>query len=237
MKLSVVLPVYAEKETIKKIVQTLKKLVGSKLHEILLVVSQRSPKETMDICNALKKKYAFIRLHIQKINPGLGHAVREGLALVRGTHVLIMDSDGETDPRTVPKMIKKMEQTGCDVVLGSRWMHGGEFRGYHPAKLMVNWLSQQLCRLLFFTSLHDLSFGFKLLKREVATNLPWKGELHEIATETTLRPLRAGYHIEEVPTRWVKRTEGESKNTFWRTFRYVQMAWRIWSKQKPIKRP
>ncbi|MHC4861539.1 MAG: hypothetical protein ACYTDY_15770, partial [Planctomycetota bacterium] len=57
--------------------------------------------------------------------------------------------------------------------------------------------------------------------------IPWAGTLHEIACETSLAPIRAGFKASQVPTVWTRRVEGQTKNTFLRNFRYVRTALRI----------
>ena len=79
-------------------------------------------------------------------------------------------------------------------------------------------------RLLFWTRIGDFTFGLKLLSKEVAETVPWEGTMHEICIETTVKPLKQGYHLEQVPTVWVGRKEGRSVNTFFKNFRYVKMG-------------
>jgi hypothetical protein len=120
-------------------------------------------------------------------------------------------------------------------VVASRWLPGGGFTGYSRIKKILNWGFQQLFRLLFFTRIHDLTYGFKLMRGELARGIVWEGSLHEIACETTLKPIRLGVPVSEVPTRWTARTQGASKNTFLRNFRYVGMALRILTRGVPLR--
>jgi glycosyltransferase involved in cell wall biosynthesis len=165
-----------------------------------------------------------VRLHTQQHNPGLGWAVREGFALAQGNLVLMMDSDGEMEIETVPRLIAEMARGGHGLVVASRWSPGGGFTGYSRLKYYLNWCFQQVFRTLFWTRLHDLTYGFKLLRAELVHGLDWEGTLHEIACETTLKPVRSGVPVAEVPSHWTARTQGASKNTFWRNFRYVRLA-------------
>jgi hypothetical protein len=54
--------------------------------------------------------------------------------------------------------------------------------------------------------------------------MEWEGTMHEICIETTVKPLKKGYYLEQVPTVWVGRREGRSVNTFFKNFRYVKMG-------------
>ncbi len=226
-RVSVVMPVYSETETVRHIAGWLVTELGRRLEEIIIVQSPRSSEASRTVCQELTEDYAQVRLHIQQNNPGLGHAVREGIAHARGNLVLIMDSDGEMENATVPRMLAEMARGDFALVAASRWLPGGGFSGYSGLKFYLNWCFQQLFRWLFWTRLHDLTYGFKLLRAELAHGLTWEGTLHEIACETTLKPVRLGVPVSEVPSKWTARTQGASNNTFWRNFRYVRMALKI----------
>jgi glycosyltransferase involved in cell wall biosynthesis len=226
-RLSIVLPVYSETETVRRIVNWFRDNLGDMLAEIIIVVSPRSQTASQAICKELAASDDRIRVHEQENNPGLGHAVREGLALTTGNLVLMMDSDGEMEIETVARMFAEMAGGNHAAVFASRWSRGGGFSGYSKLKYCLNWGFQHIFRLLFWTPIRDLTYGFKLLRGELARGIRLDGTLHEIACETTLKPIRLGARVTQVPTRWTARTEGASKNTFWRNFRYVAMALRI----------
>lgn len=135
-----------------------------------------------------------------------------------------MDSDGEMELATIPRMIAEMIRSNAGLVVGSRWLPGGGFVGYSPTKRWLNWGFQQLFRVLFWTRIHDLTYGFKLILAELIRNITWEAALHEIGCETTLKPVRLGVPVAEVPTTWTARVEGRSSNNFLRNFRYVGMA-------------
>lgn len=227
MRISVVLPVHSEMESLKKVTEKLFELVGDALYEVVIIVSAESPLETFKACEDLTKKYSDVKAYTQK-GKGLGNAVRQGFSYVTGTHVLMIDSDGEMNPETVPKMIRKLLDGNLDMVVASRWMKGGGAIGYTAPKYVFTRFYNRLFRFLFRTSIHDLSLGFKIMRIEIAKGISWEGERHEIATETTLRPIRIGYKVGEVPTVWVRRMTGKSKNWMLANVRYVRMAVRIW---------
>jgi len=121
-------------------------------------------------------------------------------------------------------MIAEMARSNVGLVVGSRWLPGGGFVGYSPSKRWLNWGFQQLFRVLFRTRVHDLTYGFKLMRTELVRNIAWEATLHEIGCETTLKPIHLGVRVAEVPTTWRTRVEGRSSNNFLRNFRYVGMA-------------
>jgi dolichol-phosphate mannosyltransferase len=226
-RISVVLPVYSETETVRQVADWLRENLAGRLEEILIILSPRSQEGSRAVCSELEASDPRIQLHIQKHNPGLGHAVREGLERAQGDVVLLMDSDGEMENATILRMIAAMERDNYGLVVASRWTQGGGFTGYSPVKYLLSWAFQQVFRVLFQTPIHDLTYGFKLIRGELAHGIAWEGTLHEIACETTLKPIRLHARVAEVPSRWTARTQGVSKNTFLRNFRYVAMALRI----------
>jgi dolichol-phosphate mannosyltransferase len=224
IKLSVVVTVFSETFSID---ETLNILLGqdrSYIKEIILLVSPRASEETFTICNRWVAKEPRVRLVVQKNNPGIGWAYREGMQAARGNYVALMAGDLETEPAAVDRMVEKIVETGCDGVIASRWLPGGGFTNYAPSKYVLNWAFQKIFKLLFRTRLGDLTFGFKILSKEITRALDWEGTLHEIHIETTVKPLKAGYYLEQVPSVWVGRKEGQSVNTLLRNFRYVRIA-------------
>jgi glycosyltransferase involved in cell wall biosynthesis len=224
IQLSVIITVFSETFSIEQTVQRLLRNDRGYIKELILVVSPRSSTECMRVCEQLARDNSLIRVHIQQRNPGVGWAIREGMHLASGTHCALLSADLETEPEAVDRMVRKIEDTGCDGVIGNRWLPGGGFENYEPVKLVLNWLFQHAFRVLYWTKLGDLTYGFKTLSMEVARAILWEGIFHEIYIETTVRPLRRGYRLEQVPTIWVGRREGQSQNSFIKNLRYVRTA-------------
>jgi glycosyltransferase involved in cell wall biosynthesis len=224
IRLSIIVTVYSETFSLQETIERLLRKDRHYILEIILSISPRSSSACLDICDELANRYDCIRLHLQQNNPGVGWAIREGIALANGTYIALLSADLETEPEAVDRMVRKIEDTGCDVVVGNRWLKGGGFENYDPKKLVLNWVFQMVFRLLYRTGIGDLTYGFKILSRDVCTSIQWEGVLHEIFIETTVKPLKVGYHVEQIPTIWIGRKEGQSQNTFFRNFRYVKLA-------------
>lgn len=197
------------------------------IHEIILLASPRSSEETFAICRECERRDSRIRTVIQRNNPGIGWAYREGMQAATGNYVALMAGDLETEPAAIDRMVDKILLTGCDGVIANRWLPGGGFTNYDPLKLVLNWIFQEIFSVLFWTKLGDLTFGFKILSRQIVEQVRWEATLHETCIETTVKPLRMGFRIEQVPSVWVGRREGVSVNTFFRNFRYVRLALKV----------
>lgn len=226
MKISVVMTVYSETDLLRESVRQIRNQLREWPHEILIVVHPKSSPECLSLCDELSRQ-EDIQIIIQGPRSGIGWAYREAIPHLRGTHTLIMSSDLETDPGDAAAIVRKAEETGADIVCASRWMGGGGFSGYNPAKLALNYGYNLIFRTLYGTSIHDITFGYKLLRTEVLRQVQWEYGTHEFCAELLLKPLRLGFTAVEIPTHWVKRQEGSSKMTFMRNFRFASAAWKI----------
>lgn len=227
IRLSVVVTVFSETFSIDETLNTLWDLDRGYIQEILLLTSPRASEETFSICRRWEEKKPRVRVVVQKHNPGIGWAYREGMEAARGNYVALMAADLETEPAAIDRMVRKVEETGCDEVIANRWLPGGGFTNYDPLKLVLNWIFQKAFRVLFWSRIGDYTFGLKLLSKKVVDAIEWEGTTHEICIETTVKPLKMGFHLEQVPTVWVGRKEGTSVNTFFKNFRYVKLGLRI----------
>jgi glycosyltransferase involved in cell wall biosynthesis len=226
IRLSIVVTVYSETFSID---ETIKILLGNDrgyIQEILLLTSPRASEETFSICRRWEMREPRVKVIVQRRNPGIGWAYREGMQAAKGNYIALMAADLETEPAAVDRMVQKVVETGCDEVIANRWLPGGGFTNYEPLKLGLNWIFQKAFRVLFWTPIGDFTFGLKLLSKKVAQAIEWEGTMHEICIETTVKPLKKGFHLEQVPTVWVGRKEGRSVNTFFRNFRYVKLGLR-----------
>ena len=227
IKISVVVTIFSETFSIDETVKILLSLDRGYIQEILLLTSPRASEETFAICRRWEQQEPRVKLVVQKNNPGIGWAYREGMDAAKGNYVALMAADLETEPAAIDRMVRKVEETGCDEVIANRWLPGGGFTNYDPLKLVLNWIFQKAFRILFWSRIGDYTFGLKLLSKKVVNAITWESTTHEICIETTVKPLRKGFHLEQVPTVWEGRREGTSVNTFFKNFRYVKLGLRV----------
>jgi dolichol-phosphate mannosyltransferase len=226
IQLSIVVTVFSETFSIRETVKILLSRDRGYVKEIILLISPRASQEAFKICRECMAEDPRVVTLVQKQNPGIGWAYREGMGAATGNFVALMAADLETEPAAVDRMVDKIIETGCDGVIANRWLPGGGFTNYDPLKYVLNWIFQKAFQFLFWTRLGDLTFGFKILSKNVTESICWEGTLHEICIETTVKPIKKGFYIEQVPSVWVGRREGRSINTFFRNFRYVRMGFR-----------
>ncbi len=235
IELSIIIAVYSETQSVIETIRRLFKMDSGYIKEIILVVAPRSTSACLEICRQLAKDDPRIQCRIQENNPGVGLAFREGIKMARGTHVVVMAADLETEPETVERMVKKVRETDCAAVSPSRWLKGGGFRGYGGWKIAANFLFQKYFMLLFKTPVSDLTLGYKLYKAGIIQMLNLESSGPEMVFESMLKIIRSGGRIEEIPTLWVRRSEGTSKNAPpWPSFvKYFKTGMKVY--RSPLK--
>jgi hypothetical protein len=154
--------------------------------------------------------------------PFLGGAVREAFDLARGSHVIMMASDLETDPGIVGAMIAEEDKNPSGIVTASRWIEGGAFEGYSKIKLVCNWVFQRAFSILYCTHLTDMTYAYRIFPTKLVQAIRWEELRHPFLFETVTKPLRLGVPVVEIAAVWAARKEGESQNTFFRNFEYFR---------------
>lgn len=236
--LSVVLPVMNETASLVTTVDTLVAGVGTDLGELVIVLSPRSTRESRAAVASLEARFGDGRggprlLAFEQRLPFLGGAMRESFERVTGSHVVMMASDLETDPATVPAMVAASKANPRAIITASRWAGSGRgrFQGYDPLKLVLNAAFQRLFKLLYQSSLTDMTYGFRLFPTWLVQAISWEELRHPFLFETIVKPLRLGVQVIEVPTSWRARDEGTSSNTFLANFAYVRTGVRLRRRQ------
>ena len=220
--LSVILPVVTETDSLDETARVLQEGSDSDISEVLVVVCERTTGESLARCERLADRFGDrLRIHRQML-PYLGGAMREAFHLSTASHVLMMASDLETDPRIVPELIATAKAHPRAIVTASRWASGGGFTGYGLVRVGLNWLFQRLTSVVYGSHLTDATFGYRLFPAPLVKAISWEGLRHELLLETVLKPLRLGVEVVEVATQWTPRHEGESQNSLRTQARYIR---------------
>ena len=224
---SIILPVINETVSLRKTVETVLRDVKHELiREFIIVVCKRTTPEAMAVAAELEKELGELVVVLQQKLPFLGGALRDAFDVARGSHVIIMGSDMETNPEDVHVLIEAEQKTPSGVVTTSRWIRGGKFHGYSPIKLLCNWIFQRFFSLLYWTRLTDMTYGFRILPTSLVQTINWEEVRHPFLLESAVKPLRLGVPVSEIPTVWTPRIEGESQNPFFRNFEYFRIGFK-----------
>src|SRR3990172_1937284 len=206
MKLSVIIPVYNEVESIETI---LKRVQGTKLAHEILVVDDGSIDGTRSILKKLDGKKG-VRVILHEKNRGKGAAVRTGMSAAKGDVLLIQDADLEYDPRDYPELIKPIQEGLADVVYVSRFL-GGSHRVTMFWHMVANRILTFMTNILYNTILTDMETGYKVFKREVARDLRLRAKRFDFEPEFTAKILKRKIRLFEVPITFNPRDYDEGK--------------------------
>ena len=208
--LSVVMPVYNERDTIETMVRRVLSVPGIRIE--LIVVDDGSKDGTSDILRELQKRYTFKLF--QKPNEGKGSALRLGFKSVTGDLVVIQDADTEYSPEEFPQLIELICQGRADVVYGSR------FLGRHRVFLFTHYLGNMfltfLTNVLYNTMLTDMETCYKAMRIEVLRSFTLDSNGFGIEPEMTAKIFKRGYRVYEVPITYDGRGYEEGKKITWR---------------------
>lgn len=170
--------------------------------------------------------------------PGLGGALRKGFEEARGSHILVIFSDGEADPALAPLMIKASQENPESIISASRWIKGGGFNGYGLFKWVVNYLGQKFISTLYNSPVTDYTFGYRLYPFEVARAFDWEESSHCFVPESILKPIRASVVVREIPAIWRGRSEGRSQMSLASYMKYIDVVRRYRNYEGPcFKKP
>ncbi|MCD4803429.1 MAG: glycosyltransferase family 2 protein [Anaerolineales bacterium] len=206
MKLSVIIPIYNEKDTLEEIIS---RVQATGIPDELVLIDDGSIDGTVDIVKKFEGKEGFKVRLLQK-NQGKGAAVRSGLNIATGDVLLIQDADLEYDPRDYPALLKPIEEGLADVVYGSRFL-GGSRRVTMFWHMVANKLLTLFTNILYNTILTDMETGYKVFKREVVKDMPLHAKRFEFEPEFTAKILKRDYRIFEVPITFNPRDYEEGK--------------------------
>lgn len=224
---TIVLPVVNETTSLQQTVTViLRDVKREDIRELLVVTCGKTTAEARAVIAQLQKELGeLVVVHEQKL-PFLGGAMREAFNLARGSHVIMMASDLETDPKDAAVLIAEAKKHPACVVTASRWQSGGQFHGYSKIKLVCNWIFQRGFSVLYRTRLSDLTFAYRIFPAGLVRAIRWEDLRHSFLFETLVKPLRLGVEVIEIPSTWRARTEGVSQNTFFRNFEYFKIGLR-----------
>jgi glycosyltransferase involved in cell wall biosynthesis len=212
VKLSVVMPVYNESDTVREIVR---RVLEVPIDKEILIVDDGSTDGTREILRELDGKDG-IRVFLQPSNQGKGAAVSVGFRYAAGDLVVVQDADLEYDPNEYLKLLVPIEKGYADVVYGSRFSGGGTRRVLYFWHTIGNRFLTLVSNMFTNLNLTDMETCYKMFRREVVQSMKIESRRFGIEPEITAKVARRGYRVYEVPISYYGRTYEEGKKIGWR---------------------
>ncbi len=213
MKLSVVMPVYNERATLREVVL---KVLAVPMEIELICVDDGSQDGSREILAELQSEHPQIRVVLQPHNMGKGATLRRGIQEATGDFVIIQDADLEYDPVEYPLLIEPLIQGKADVVFGSRFLGGAPHRVLYFWHSVGNRALTLLSNCLTNINLSDMETCYKVFRREVIQAIPIEENRFGFEPEITVKVARRKLRIYEVGISYWGRTYEEGKKIGWK---------------------
>jgi glycosyltransferase involved in cell wall biosynthesis len=213
MKLSVIIPIYNERATLREIVE---RVLAVPLGIELICVDDCSQDGSREILADLQGQYPEMRVLLQPNNMGKGAALRRGIQEATGDYVIVQDADLEYDPSEFPDLLEPLIQGNADVVYGSRFLGGRQHRVLYFWHFVGNQLLTLLSNCLTNINLTDMETCYKVFRREVIQSISIEEDRFGFEPEITVKIAKRSLRIYEVGISYRGRTYKEGKKIGWK---------------------
>jgi glycosyltransferase involved in cell wall biosynthesis len=213
MKLSIIIPVYNEENSLEEIVNRVFAVDLGDIEKEIIISNDGSNDHTYDIIQKLLIKYPSLITYHSPTNLGKGAAVRLGIALSSGDLITIQDADLELDPNDYQRLLTPLLAHKAKIVYGSRFLNS-KVKIKRTSRL-ANRLLTFLTNLLYSCHLTDMETAYKMFLRETIDGIRLRCVHFDFEPEITATFLKRGYQIAEVPISYNPRTIQAGKKISW----------------------
>jgi len=227
-KVSVVIPTYNERKNIKKLLRELSEALNGKFEYEIIVVDDNSPDGTADEVRKIARS-THARLISRKTKAGIGSAYKKGAESSRGGIIITMDADFSHNPSVIPQLVEGI-LNGNDLVIGSRYVHGGEIEKWSLYRRVMSKTANTIAKVLLGLHTNDLTTGYRAYTKEALSTIKFQ-ELsstgYSILMEAVFRAERAHLKIKEIPITFYDRKGGNSKLGAAEQLKYILTVLRL----------
>jgi glycosyltransferase involved in cell wall biosynthesis len=213
MKLSVVVPIYNEQDTLAEVIR---RVQAAPYEKEIIAVDDASTDNSREVLKRLAEANGNLKTFYHEHNQGKGAALRTGFAQVTGDVVIIQDADLEYTPEDYPALLEPIEKGVADVVYGTRLVGGRPHRVLFFWHYMGNKVVTTLSNMLTNLNLSDMEVGYKVFKAQVLKDLQIRSNRFGVEPELTAKMAKGRWRIYEVPIQYHGRDYSQGKKITWR---------------------
>lgn len=191
MKPLVLIPTFNSSNSLSRLIPETKSNVPD-----ILVVDDGSNDSTSELIQTLGVNYLR-----HPTNRGKGAALKTGFAFAlkeRFDQIITLDADGQHNPDNIPAFLKAFEDTGCDLIIGSRIRDKADMP---PERRFSNWTTSHLLSILMRVNIEDLQCGFRLYSRKLLESVHLESDHFELETEVVIKAIHLGMIPHFIPIR------------------------------------
>ena len=229
-QVSVIIPTFNEAENICNILKSISNNL-SKINTEVIVVDDNSPDGTGMIVEEYIKSmtrisgYSVSIIH-RKTRKGLGSAIISGVENSKGDIIVVMDSDFSHPPDMIPKMLDKIEETQCDVVIASRYVEGGDIQGWSTKRKLISKAATEIAKKGLGVQADDPMSGFFAFKKNLIKDVSFDAIGYKVLLELLVKT--NAKKIQEIPYTFTDRKFGSSKLGTSTILDYCKSVWKLY---------
>lgn len=212
-KVSIIIPVFNEKNTIKLLLEKVQNAKFSGLEKEIIMVDDCSTDGTTEILKELSKQY---KVFFHEKNQGKGAAIRTAIKEATGDFVVIQDADLEYLPDDYDKLLPFLINDEADVVYGSRFKNQENSKNFILKNKIANKFLTLLTNILYGAEITDMETCYKAFKRELIQSITIKSNRFDFEPEITAKIMKRKARLKEVPISYFGRGHDEGKKINWK---------------------
>jgi len=210
-KITILIPVYNEVNTLTQILSKLESIDFYGLDKEIILIDDYSTDGTRELYKELNYKVLY-----HNKNMGKGAALRTGFKEASGDIITIQDADSEYTPEDLLPLVKIILDDEADVVYGSRFLNINKSSDFMLTHLLGNKMLTFITNLLYGAKLTDMETCYKVFKAEWVKSLEIKSDRFDFEPEITAKLLKCGAKIKEIPITYKARSFAEGKKISWK---------------------
>lgn len=211
-KVSILIPVYNEKNSLEKLLEKVEEAHFAGLEKEIILVDDCSTDGTREILKNLENRYKVL---YHDVNQGKGAALRTAFSAVNGDIAVIQDADLEYDPNDYDAVLKLILDGEADVAYGSRFLDLTESKTVVKVNFFANKILTLITNILFGAKLTDMETCYKAFKTEFIKDIKIKSNRFDFEPEITAKVLKKKARLKEAPITYQGRTFEEGKKITW----------------------